>query len=197
MKIPTLFLQIAEGLAFLLLSPLLVWARIPLPEYASFTAPSQWLSLIPGYSGVLLRRVWYRHTLKKCGVNLMVDWLAAIRTRATEIGDRCTIGVSSWISWVKIGNDVIMGSHVVITSGRRQHDFSDLSKPIRLQAGMKYQVIINDDVWIGAHATIMSDISKGTVVGAGSVVTREYYPESIIAGNPARVLRNRKSPGPP
>lgn len=184
-------LRFAELLAFIFLLPLMLWSRLPLPEYTTFTAPSQWLSYLPGYSGILLRRVWYRATLRYCGSNLTVDWLAVIRTRESEIGHRCTLGVSNWVGWVRLGNDVMTGSHVVFISGGRQHSFEDVSRPMRQQHGGKKQVTIGDDVWIGAQAVVMEDVSSGTVIGAGSIVTRQYPELSVIAGNPARVLRKR------
>lgn len=183
--------RFAELLAFILLLPLMLWSRLPLPEYTTFTAPSQWLSYLPGYSGILLRRVWYRATLRHCGSNLTVDWLAVIRTRETEIGDRCTLGVGTWVGWVRMGEDVMTGSHVALISGAKQHDFSDLSRPMREQHGKKQQLIIGSDVWIGTQAVVMADVSPGTVVGAGSVVTKTFEPKVIIAGNPARLVRYR------
>ncbi len=184
-------LRFAELLAFILLLPLLLWSRLPLPEYTTFTAPSQWLSLLPGYSGILLRRVWYRNTLRHCGSKLTVDWLAVIRTRDTEIGDRCTLGVGNWVGWVRLGNDVMTGSHVVFVSGARQHGFDKVDQPMRQQHGKKQQVLIGNDAWIGAQSVVMADVSGGTVIGAGSVVTRKHPAMSVIAGNPARILRIR------
>lgn len=184
-------LLIAYAFGTLALAPLLLWSRLPLPMYSSFTAPSQLLALIPGYVGVLLRRVWYRLNLRHCGCNLTVDWMAVIRTRDTGIGDCCTLGVANWIGWVELGNNVMTGSHVVLTSGSRQHDFSDFSRPMRAQHGIKRQVVIGNDVWIGTQAVVMADISNGTVVGAGSIVTKTYPVNAVIAGNPARILRYR------
>lgn len=188
-------LGLAYAMAAIILAPMLLWSRLPLPEFSAFTAPSQLLSLVPGYLGILLRRVWYRLTLSRCGSNLTVDWLAVIRTRQSEIGDRCTLGVANWLGWVRLGNDIMMGSHVVIISGARQHRFDDLSRPMREQHGTKSQLSIGDDVWIGAQTVVMADVSGGTVIGAGSVVTKRYQPHVIIAGNPARVLRHRQQPG--
>lgn len=188
-------LRFAELLAFILLLPMMLWSRLPLPEYTTFTAPSQWLSYLPGYSGILLRRVWYRATLRRCGSNLTVDWLAVIRTRQTEIGDRCTLGVGNWLGWVRLGDDVMTGSHVALISGARQHDFSDLSRPMREQHGKKQQLIIGSDVWIGTQVVVMADVSQGTVIGAGSVVTKVFEPKVIIAGNPARLMRYREGRG--
>lgn len=179
--------------ATLLLLPFFLWSLMPLPAFCTFTAPSQILALIPGYSGILLRRAWYKRTLARCGSNLTVDWMAVIRTRDTEIGDRCTLGVANWIGWTTIGNDVMTGSHVVLASGRNQHGFSDTSKPMREQHGEKARILIGNDVWIGAHAVIMDNVADGTVVGAGSVITKTFPAHNVIAGNPAKILRSRLS----
>lgn len=181
----------AQILAWLILLPFLLWSRLPLPEYSSFTAPSQLLAFVPGFLGILLRRVWYRSTLCACGTNLTVDWLAVIRTRQSEVGNRCTFGVGNWVGWVRVGDDVMTGSHVVFVSGARQHAFDDVGRPMRQQHGEKRQVVVGSDVWIGAQAVIMADVSPGTVIGAGSVVTRTHGEKCVIAGSPARVLRQR------
>lgn len=57
----------------------------------------------------------------------------------------------------------------------------------------KGNIIIQNDVWIGAKSTIMSGvkISNGSVVGAGSVVTKDVPPYAIVAGNPAKVVKYR------
>ena len=56
-------------------------------------------------------------------------------------------------------------------------------------------VIIGNDVWIGERSTIMSGVSigDGAVIGAGSIVTKNVEPYSIVAGNPARIIKYRFS----
>jgi acetyltransferase-like isoleucine patch superfamily enzyme len=124
-----------------------------------------------------------------------MDWMTVIRTRETEVGNNCTFGIGSWIGWAKIGNDVITGSHLVLLSGGRQHGFSNTSVPMRLQGGEKRQLQIDDDVWIGTRVVLMNDVASGTVIGAGSVVTRTFPSNSVIAGSPARLIRSR-TPAP-
>lgn len=187
------FKKILTFILFLLLLPLFVWERLPISEYSAYTAPSQLLAFIPGVFGIYIRRVWYKHTLKKCGKNLTVDWMAVLRTREAEIGDRCTFGVYSWIGWARVGSDVMTGSHVVLTSGSNQHSYGQFDKPMREQKGVKRRVDLGNDVWIGAHAIIMNDISDGSIVGAGSVVTKKFDSFQIVAGNPAVVIKKRSA----
>lgn len=192
-----LAIKTAEVLIWILLIPLFLWRKIALSENSGFTACSQLLSFVPGTLGILLRRVWYRHTLVRCGTNLTVEWLGVIRLSLSEVGNHVTIGVANWVGWVRLGNDVMMGSHIILLSGGRQHGFEDVAKPMRLQHGEKRQLIIGDDVWIGSQTVILNDVSEGTVIGAGSVVTKTFPPRAVIAGNPARLIRmreNTKSP---
>lgn len=188
-------IKIAEFMAFIVLLPFFIWSKLPFSEYSCFTASSQILSLIPGLLGVLLRRVWYCNTLKRCGKNLTVDWLGVIRTRQSEIGNNCTVGVGSWINWVRLGNDVIIANNVTILSGGKHHGFADVNIPMRKQEGQKMQVCIGDDVWIGAGSIILSHVSNGTVIGSGSVVTHAYAEFSVLVGVPAHPIKNRKTDG--
>ena len=190
--IAALAVRIAAFIAFVILLPLLAWSRLPLPEFSVFTAPSQLLAFIPGYTGIMLRRVWYRCTLAKCGDNLTVDWLGVIRLRQSKVGHRCTFGVGAWVGWVDVGNDVMTGNGVTLLSGAGQHSFSDMTRPMREQFGEKRQLVIGNDVWIGANVTVLTDVNSGTVIGAGSVVTKTFPEGNIIAGNPAKILSRRE-----
>jgi len=187
----SLFTTVARGIARMLLLPMLLWFRMPLRDFSRFTAPSQLLSFIPGVTGVLLRRLWYEQTLVRCGEHLTVDWLAVFRTRLTEVGDNCTFGVGTWIGRARIGDDVLTGNHVTLLSGGRQHAFEDITQPMRLQHANIRQIEIGSDVWIGSHAVILNDVSSGTVIGAGSIVTKTFAANAVIVGNPARILRIR------
>lgn len=157
----------------------------------SFETVSKGLSLIPGLGGMWLRRVWYRHTLADCGEKLYVDFLAAIRTPKTRVGDRVYIGNSCWVGWVDIGDDVLLGGHIVILSGLAQHRFDRTDIPIRAQGGEPRCVKVGRDVWVGNGAIIGADVSEGTVIAAGAVVTKTSPPFSVLAGVPAHVVGSR------
>ena len=68
-------------------------------------------------------------------------------------------------------------------------------KDLKHEACSKGDIIIEDDVWIGFRSTILSGVTvgKGSVIGAGSVVTKDVAPYSIVAGNPARLIKYRFS----
>jgi acetyltransferase-like isoleucine patch superfamily enzyme len=79
-------------------------------------------------------------------------------------------------------------------SGSRQHIFDDLDRPIQEQGGVFKKVTIGEDTWIGNSALIMADVGKKCIIGAGSVVTKDVEDFSIVAGNPAKVIRKRNEP---
>ncbi len=76
------------------------------------------------------------------------------------------------------------------------HGFEDVTRPIRSQPITARGVVVESDVWIGARSILLDGVTigRGSVVGAGSVVTRDVPEYTVVAGNPARVLRHRGSP---
>jgi len=181
------------ALCYVLLAPALLLHELHL---LGFETMGKALCLIPGLAGMWLRRAWYKATLARCGENLYVDFLAAIRTPKTCIGNDVYIGHSCWIGWADIGDDVMLGGHIVVLSGAAQHSFARTDAPMRLQEGCASQVKIGRDVWVGNGAIIAADVAEGCVVGAGSVVTRTFPSHSVIAGVPARLVRSRLEPDP-
>ena len=89
---------------------------------------------------------------------------------------------------VAIGSRCLIGDAVLIMDAdghglapERRHD----------SAGPSSSVVVEDNVWIGSRAIILKGVTlgEGCVVGAGSVVTRTVPPRTVVAGNPARVIR--------
>ena len=112
-----------------------------------------------------------------------------------EIGNNSVIGINCRIAvHVRIHDYVLIGPEVIIIS--QNHAFSDTQTPICLQGFEPSKpVIIEDDVWIGARAIILPGviIGRGAVVGAGSVVTKDIPPYAVVCGNPAKILKYRKT----
>jgi len=88
----------------------------------------------------------------------------------------------------------MMGSDCIIYTAN--HEFKKNSLPMIKQGFQKNKpVIIDDDVWIGGRVIILPGIHiyEGSIIGAGSIVTKNVAPYTIVAGNPAKVINIRKS----
>lgn len=112
-----------------------------------------------------------------------------------RIGNHSVVGVGTWIQGsgeVIIGNEVLIGPYCVILSSDHQTD--DLDVPIARRPLRPAKVHIGDDVWLGAHVTVLCGVSIGNhaIVGANSLVNRDVNPYEVVVGSPARVIRDRR-----
>lgn len=151
------------------------------------------ISRYPGRYGILIRRVFYEKTLRKCGEDLSVFYGAYIVYPEVEVGSNCAIEEYSIVSLCSIGDDVILAARVSIMSGSHHHDVSDVHSVFRESKSYAKRVYIGNNVWIGTHAVVMEDIASDTAVGAGAIVTKKFQPYLVIAGMPAKPIRNRLS----
>lgn len=122
-----------------------------------------------------------------------------------KIGNDFYIGKYSQIECdAIIGNDVMFANFVALI-GRYDHNYSEIGVPMRHTTsirdrkynwkGLHEKVVIEDDVWVGYGAIILSGVTvgQGSIVAAGSVVTKDVEPFSICGGNPAKKIRDRFS----
>lgn len=103
-----------------------------------------------------------------------------------------------------IGSDVLIANNVAFL-GRLDHDYTKIGIPVRHSPSIrdelyappagKSEIRVGDDVWIGYGAIILSgvEIGEGAIIAAGTVVTRDVAPFSIVAGVPARKIAERFS----
>ena len=109
------------------------------------------------------------------------------------IGDNCWIGIRNsfaCIHGIEIGNDVLFAGYVHITD--HSHGYEDIDTPVRMQPLIsKGPVIIEDQCWLGFGCEILSGvhIGKHSIVAARAVVTKDVPAFSIVAGNPARIVK--------
>lgn len=141
-----------------------------------------------------LRVFFAKGFLKFIGSNVTLEGNVFLGDgRDIEIGNNSHINEECWIRNCKIGNNVMIAPYVMILN--YGHNIDDVNIPM-IQQGVKYypQTVIEDDVWIGSRAIILPGIKIGTgvVIGAGSVVTKDVETYSVVAGNPANLIRSRK-----
>ena len=134
-----------------------------------------------------------RLLLKHCGTNINIEKGACFGSDVS-LGDNSGIGIRAQVEDnVFIGSNVMMGPDCMLFT--RNHKFSDLTIPMCQQGfSDRKEVVIEDDVWIGARVIILPGVrvGKGSIIGAGAVVTKDVPPYSIVGGNPAKVIKMRK-----
>lgn len=148
-------------------------------------------------AGALWRRVRARVAgplLAHAGEDINVEHGAFFGTgENVHLGDRSGIGVNCRLHGpVSIGRDVMMGPDVVVIA--TAHGHSDISVPMMDQPSVAPRLVtIGDDVWIGTRAVILPGVrvGRGSIVGAGAVVTKHVPDYAVVGGNPARVIRYR------
>jgi len=106
----------------------------------------------------------------------------------TYIGPHCVLGAGGGIV---LGKHVMLGAYVQLLA--EDHAFSDPSQPIDRQGVTRRGITVGDGCWLGNSVIVLDGvhIGEGTVVGAGSVVTRDLPQRSVAVGNPARVIKER------
>jgi acetyltransferase-like isoleucine patch superfamily enzyme len=150
----------------------------------------------------LLGRI-HRHRFARFGHHFSFDPYGVYSYENISIGNHVNLGYRPILlasrSKICIGNYVMFGPEVTIRGGnhridimgRYMVDIKDTEKRPEDDLG----VVIEDDVWVGTRAVILSGVivGRGAVVAAGSIVTKSVPPYAIVGGNPAKVIRMRWS----
>lgn len=179
------------------------------------------LAVLPGRSGRLLRRLYWRGRFAACGPTLSMGEHAEVGCpRNIRLGDRiyvdrgfvlraCEGGriaigddfgangnvrlIADCGGEIVIGNLVNLGPNVVIRAA--DHAFDRVDVPIRKQGHAPGRIEVGNDVWIAANVVVVrgARIGDHAVIGAGSVVTGDIPAFAVAAGAPARVIRYRNA----
>jgi acetyltransferase-like isoleucine patch superfamily enzyme len=113
-------------------------------------------------------------------------------TGSIEMGDDCTVNPYTIVRGpVTMGTGVRVGAHASLLGFNHS---IDPDRSVFQQPTTSKGITIGDDVWIGSSATVLDGVRVGShaVIGAGSVVTKDVDDWAVVAGNPARLLRDRR-----
>jgi maltose O-acetyltransferase len=150
---------------------------------------------IPGLPGFFARALLYKLLFKRLsGMSWIQPGVTFVWTNRLSVGKMFGVNSGTYINAVggiSIGDYVLLGSNITISSGK--HPVEGREPPIFSRPAIPMQIVIEDDVWVGAGAVIMPGVTlrRGTVVGANAVVTADTESYSVVVGAPARKIRNR------
>lgn len=135
-----------------------------------------------------------RRLLKASGEGLRVARNANFGSGLrVSVGHNCGLAEGLYILGdVEVGDDLMLGPDVVMIS--YNHNYSDAKIPMRTQGvSASRPIVIGNDVWIGMRAMIMPGVHVGShsIIGAGSIVTRNVPEWAIVGGNPAKIIKYR------
>lgn len=131
------------------------------------------------------------------GKNTTIECSGSLKSigKGITVGNNVGLGTHGFFGCaggVRIGSDTIFGNYVSLHS--ENHNFTDLSIPIRLQGVNRKGIFIGDNCWIGAKVTILdgAKIGNGCIIAAGSVVIQgDYADNGIYGGVPAKLIKMR------
>ena len=158
------------------------------------------------YIGFKLRHKYWTNKLRNSGKNLQFRKNSGIGyPNLIDVGNNFILGNDSLITanssyGIFIGHNVSIARNVLIHSAN--HSFDEINLPIMQQKIISpklkynnkfYSVIIKDNVWIGSQSVLLPGtiIENGCVISSGSIVSGNFPENSIIMGNPARVIKSR------
>jgi chloramphenicol O-acetyltransferase type B len=150
---------------------------------------------------ILRKVIWRRHDI---GIGFHAGTRVRLLSRnKMVIGRNFYIGRDSLIETdVRIGNDVMLGNKVALI-GKYDHHYQQIGTPMRSAShilepdynwkGLNLKVTIGDDVWIGYGSIVLcgTNIGSGSIIAAGSIVTKDVDPYCIYAGVPAKKVADR------
>jgi maltose O-acetyltransferase len=167
------------------------------PKQLLILALEQWIqpfiAWIPGITGFTIRYVFFKLIFNRLGgFSYIAPSVTMQRSYGIRAGKRLAVNRGTIIDGkgnIQIGDNVLIGPYVVITSA--QHSFDRVDLPMIMQVETQKEVVIGNDVWIGAHAVILPGVHIGdrVIIGAGSIVSQDIESHSIAVGVPAKVIK--------
>lgn len=186
------------GIVFIPIFPLGVIAKLCYWLFKSqimFAIFAEILSLIPNLPGSFCRMVYYKMTLDKSHLNIYFAFGAIVTKMQTRLGYFSGVGGRTTIGLADVGDYTIVSNNVSVLSGGRQHNFDNPDEGVIGDDDNYQRIKIGSHSFIGERAIVMADVGDRTIIGAGAVVVKNIPSYSIAVGNPAKVVKERKSEG--
>lgn len=142
-----------------------------------------------------LRALFWKIFMKHVGEKVVIlDHCMITSPQSISLGDNTFIGKFVSLNGkgsLTIGSNVLIGSFTQILT--TSHNYNSRERNINAQGYLYKPIIIEDDVWIGTHVTILPGvtIAKGAVIGANSLVTKNVKPYCVMGGVPAKYIKMR------
>lgn len=151
--------------------------------------------VVLGFLPHFIRNLIFRLMFQKFGPGSYIDYCCYVRYPwRMSVGANVGINrgcefyptMESQDGTITIGDNVALGPGVKFLSGG--HDYSRENLPV-----VASPIKVGDRVWIGGLSIILPGVTigEGAIVGAGSVVTKDVAPHTVVAGNPARYIKDR------
>jgi len=162
------------------------WRGRLVTDGLAFVGPGVKLEIARGARLILGRWSWVGH-----GCKIRVHQGEVVIGAKTVLGQECTV---SAYQHVAIGRECVIADRVMLIDF--DHGVVEVERPIRLQGIYKRDVDVGHNVWIGYGACILRGVRVGdnAIIGTNAVVTRDVPDNAVVAGIPARVIRNREAP---
>jgi acetyltransferase-like isoleucine patch superfamily enzyme len=152
---------------------------------------------LPGHPGLYLRRAFYCLTLEQCALKSYIGFGTLFSHRWARVEEDVYIGPYAVIGSVLLRRGCLIGTRASLLSGAGQHEQSADGRWTPSEVTRFKEIEIGEHAWIGEAATIMADVGAGSVVAAGAVVSAAVPASVVVAGNPARFVRQVKSEAAP
>lgn len=151
-------------------------------------------SIFSGYLALTIRYSILKSRSKYVGDNIYLGKYVVLKNiKNIKIGKNVSIHDSCYIDAygeLEIGDNVSIAHQTSIITFN--HGWQDNNIPIKYNPVNKGKIKISDDVWIGCSVRIMPNVAIGSrsIIAAGSVVTKNVPPNTIVAGNPAKIIKS-------
>lgn len=150
---------------------------------------------LPAFPGMAIRHIAYKFFFKRVdGFLFTQPNVQFVHMNRIALGKNIAINSGCYINGfgeVEMGDFVLIGTNVTISSG--MHPIDGKYPTVIERGSVPKKITIGEGVWLGAGVVIMPGVTigRGTVVGANSVVTKDTSEFSVVAGIPARKIKDR------